>query len=183
MNYSKFLKVLSSYPVILIGLYFVPFLGVCLILLRHILYSNKKYSTPIFLITSATIILIPKLISWILDLIKIENEVPYFNDIVKSDTYLKLIDYSKFLLCLGVVLLIISIVLKNIMEKIKNTARNYINQKEIAEREISEKNDMKIKIKQEQAKNTRVVICSRCGADNMISEKTGTCKFCRSKIQ
>ena len=37
--------------------------------------------------------------------------------------------------------------------------------------------------KQEKTKNTKVVYCPYCGADNMLTEKVGTCKYCRRKIQ
>ena len=38
---NKFLKVLTSIPVILVALYFAPFLGVCLIILRYFLNKFK----------------------------------------------------------------------------------------------------------------------------------------------
>ena len=42
---------------------------------------------------------------------------------------------------------------------------------------------MKMQEKRERAKNTHVVYCPYCGADNMLTEKTGICKFCRRKIE
>ena len=58
----------------------------------------------------------------------------------------------------------------------------YINDVEKTNREVSEKNDMKIKEKQETAKNTKVVYCPFCGGDNIIVGKTGKCKYCRKSI-
>ena len=40
-----------------------------------------------------------------------------------------------------------------------------------------------MKEKQMQAKNTHVVICSHCGASNMLTSTTGKCKYCRNIIQ
>lgn len=42
---------------------------------------------------------------------------------------------------------------------------------------------MEIKLKQERAKNTHVVYFSYCGADNKLTEKTETCKYCRRQIE
>ena len=44
------------------------------------------------------------------------------------------------------------------------------------------KNDLEMKEKREKAKNSRVVNCPYCGADNLIYNNVGTCKFCRKKI-
>ena len=41
---------------------------------------------------------------------------------------------------------------------------------------------MEIKLKQEKAKNTSYVKCSKCGSDNIVSEKTSRCKYCRSVL-
>lgn len=42
MKYNPFIRLLCSIPIILVFLYFIPFVGVCLILLRYFLYSEKK---------------------------------------------------------------------------------------------------------------------------------------------
>ena len=132
MKNNLLFKILSSLPIILISLYFIPFLGVCLILLR------------------------------------------YF------------INYSKRLICVGVIFLIISFVLNTIFDKVSSKLnsgiRNYINETQRRDAEISRKNDMEIKIKQEKAKNTSYVKCPNCGSDNLLGEKYGTCKYCRSKL-
>lgn len=63
MKNNLFIKILCSIPVILLFLYFIPFLSVCLILFRYFIYDNKKrIETPIYLIVCGVIILIPKLI-------------------------------------------------------------------------------------------------------------------------
>ena len=42
MKKNLLLKFLSSLPLILIMLYFIPFLGICLILFRYFVNDNKK---------------------------------------------------------------------------------------------------------------------------------------------
>ena len=69
------------------------------------------------------------------------------------------------------------------MGKTKGFIRKYIQQYEKEQTEISKKNDMEIKIKQEKAKNTNYVRCSHCGSDNLISEKHGVCKYCRRTLE
>ena len=50
MKYNPFIRLLCSIPIILVFLYFIPFVGVCLILLRYFLYSEKEknFSTNYF---------------------------------------------------------------------------------------------------------------------------------------
>jgi len=184
------IKLLASFPIILIALYFIPFLGICLILLRYFVSDNKKKnSTPILIIGVGLIILIPKVLDFIFGIIKFDTtKIPYFNTILNSNLYnLDFINYSKFLICVGIIFLIISFILKTVFEKISRKLNsgiiNYINESQKRDYEISKQNDMEIKIKQEKAKNTSYVKCPNCGSDNLLSEKFGTCKYCRSKLQ
>ena len=62
-------------------------------------------------------------------------------------------------------------------------SKNYINEIQKRDEKISKENDMKIKIKQEKAQNTNYIKCPNCGSDNLLSEKFGTCKYCRRKIE
>lgn len=182
MNTDKIIKILCSLPIVLITMYFVPFLGICLLILRYFVYgNNKRYSVSIYLIVVGIFILIPKLIYEILKLFN--NKIPYLNEIVNSNTYIKLIDYCKFLFILAVILLIISFVLKKAIDKLRNFISSYIYKHEKILTEVSKENDMKIKLKQEKAKNTQVVFCPHCGADNILTENVGNCKYCRRKIQ
>ena len=45
MSENKLFKLLASIPVILLCLYFIPFVGVCLIGLRYFVYRNNKAKT------------------------------------------------------------------------------------------------------------------------------------------
>lgn len=189
MKNNLLFKILSSIPVILIALYFIPFLGVCLILLRYFIYDNrKKFSTPMYIVGAGILILIPKGLNLILELTKNDiSTIPYLKDIISAELYnVDFINYSKRLICVGIIFLIISFVFKTIFEKvsskINNGIRNYISETERRDAEISKANDMEMKIKQEKLKNTSYVKCPNCGSDNLLGEKYGTCKFCRNKL-
>jgi len=189
MNTNKVLKILCSLPIILIFLYFIPFIGICLILLRAFIYKNQsKIKTPITLVVIGIIILIPKILYFIFDIIKVDiNNIPYLKDILNSEIYINdLIGYSKYLISAGIILLIISYIVQLIYDKVSNKInkgfQSYIQESVNRDAEISKENDLKIKIKQEKAKNTGYVKCPTCGSDNLVSEKFGTCKYCRNKL-
>lgn len=188
MKSNIIFKILSSLPIILITLYFIPFLGICLILLRY--YMNKKrISTPIVITVVGILLLIPKVINLIANMIKFDiNKIPYLNDILNAQLYnVDFMNYSKRLICVGVIFLIISFVVQTIFNKVSGKLssgiRNYIAETEKRDTEISQKNDMAMKEKIEKAKNTNYVKCPNCGSDNLLSEKFGTCKYCRSSIE
>lgn len=106
MNQNRFLKILCSLPILLLMLYFLPFLGICLLILRCFIYSNRKrITTPIILIVVAILILIPKGLNIIFNMIKFDSSViPYYEDIMNAEIYVvDLIKYSKFLLTVGVI--------------------------------------------------------------------------------
>lgn len=187
MTENKFIKLLTSIPVILVVLYFIPFLGICLLIFRYFVYREKKITiTPIYIAVIGLIILIPQLVVSVLELLKIK--LPYISDFVSSAFYAnKLIGYSKFLITVGVIFFILSFVVKKIMmsvtNKLSNGVRNYIQKTEEKHDEIYRANDMELKVKREQAKNTNYVHCPYCGSDNLVSTKTGICKYCRRVIE
>lgn len=189
MKQNKFLKLLTSLPIILIMLYFIPFLGVCLILFRYFIVKDNENKTSMTIFCVGLLILIPKGIDYLFKLIKFDtNQIPYLNDILGSELYnVEFVNYSKLLICIGIIFFIISVILKNIIEKINfkvnKSVRNYIKETQRRDYEISKKNDMEIKLKQEKVKNTNYVKCPNCGSDNLLSEKFGTCKYCRRKIE
>ena len=185
MNENKFFKLLCSLPIILIILYFIPFLGICLILFRFYIYrNNKQYKTPILLLLCGLLLLIPKLLDSIMKFLKLNSdEIPYLNNIMNSDIYIKLLSYSKLLITIGIIFLILSFILKNVFNKVNTGIRNYMAEDLKKDYEIRKENDLKMQEKREKAKNTHVVYCPYCGADNMLTEQTGICKFCRRKIE
>jgi len=145
------------------------------------LYDRKHTNISISFILISIMICIPTVLHNITTITKLD--VPYLNEIIKSSLYHNLISYSKLLFTTGVIFLILSVAFKNIFNKITNYIKQYIFKKEMIEREISEKNDLKIKEKQERAKTTHVVYCPHCGANNVLTEKIGKCNYCRRQIQ
>lgn len=188
MSENRLLKVLCSLPILLIALYYIPFLGVCLLLFRLYLYRSNKQKTPILLIICGGLILIPQAINYIMTMFNIVNvEIPYLNTILSSDIYEKLLGYSKLLITVGIIFLILSVIVRNIFNKVSNklnsSIRNYMQQDLQKDYEIRKENELKMQEKREKAKNTHIVYCPYCGSDNMLTEQTGTCKFCRRKIE
>lgn len=187
MRNNLFIRFLCSIPVILVLLYFIPFLGICLILFRYYVYRNKKiYLTSIYLLISGLIVLIPKLVNFILNRLNIKN-ISYLNTFFASKFYKSLVPYSKLLITLGIISLILSVIFKNIYDKLKSKVNNTINSyvKESAKNDaiISEKNDLLMKEKREKALNTHVVKCPYCGSNNMLVQQTGICSYCRKPLE
>lgn len=187
MRNNILIRLLCSIPVILILLYFLPFLGVCLIIFRYIVYysDRRRIVTPYYLVSTGLIILLPKLLKFLFDKFEYSAvNIPYFNKIINSELYkVDFISYSKLLITVGIIFLILSSIISMIVDKTKSSVRSYIANQEKRNDEISRKNDLIMKEKREIAKNTNVVICPYCGADNMLTAKTGTCKYCRRKIE
>ncbi len=187
---NKFLKFLCSFPIIFIVLYFIPFLGICLILFRYYVYrlKNRYYFISIYLLVCGLFILVPKVIHSFLKMLDISNiEIPYLNTIINSDIYINLVSYSKLLITVGIIFLVLSVVIKNVFNNVSNKLnsgiRNYMEQDLQKDYEIRKENDLKMQEKREKTRNTHVVNCPYCGSDNMLTEQTGTCKFCRRRIE
>lgn len=188
MAENKILKLICSIPVILVLLYFLPFVGVCLIIARYFVYrSRQSYELPVVLLIVGIIILLPRGAELVLNMMKQPiTLIPYLNVVVGSELYIKLIKFSKLLITLGIITLIVSYIVKSIALKVSSKlssvlndgVNTYINK----EAEIKEKNDLKIKEQQERAKHTHSVKCPTCGSFNIIYEDTGTCKYCRNPI-
>lgn len=186
MNTNPIVKILSSIPVILIALYFLPILGILLLILRYfVVTSRKKIWTPIILLTVGVLLLIPKCIDWIAQIANIEKTtIPFLIEIAENNWYItKLINYSKLLLYLGIIFLIIMALINFVASKTASAIKSYIKKEEQTSREISSRNDLIMKEKREKAKNTGYVKCPYCGSDNLVSEKFGICAYCRRKIE
>lgn len=187
---NLFLKLICSLPSILLFLYFFPFIGILLIFMRALFYRNqRKISTPIILICVGIFLFLPEIAKFVFESLNIENEYTiYVENISNLEFYQNnLISYAKYLISAGVILLVLSLLLKAIFDKVGHqigkSIQNYAKENLKQEAEISKENDLKIKIKQEKAKNTNYVKCPYCGADNLLSEKFGTCQYCRRKIE
>lgn len=182
---NLFTKIITSLPVILIVLYFSRFLGVCLILFRLLVANPKqKTITPIALAITAVVVLIPKGLDMLFKTIKFNpKSIPLFNDIVTSTTYTNdFMKYSKALLIIAVIFLIIVTIAKKIKDSVSSYLNSSIEGYTDKQIQYEKENDLKIKEKQERAKTTQVVVCKKCGGSNIITEKIGKCKYCRSTI-
>ncbi len=184
---KKILSILCSIPIILTALYFIPFLGIVLILFRLYFKSQEKiYKLPLFLILTAVIIFIPKAVYMAINAFAIKIKIPYLDKIIEADLYEKLIKYGKYLIIIGVLYLIVRYVVTNILTKLKSTVNSkfgdFIERNEKRTYEIQKENDLKMKENQEKAKNTHFVSCPTCGSDNVIHGNTGKCKHCRRTL-
>ena len=183
---NKFIKILVSIPVILIALYFIPFLGVMLLIARMFIVPNKKKYISILIIVGV-LILLPYGVNEILKLIKI-TDVPILKDIVNNSLYTgKFIKYSKLLITVGTIFMIISYLVSKLIKKASDSLRNKLSsviaKEQQTSREIKEKNDLIMREKQEKAKNTHAVTCKHCGNKTLLSSGTGICKYCRNPIE
>ena len=188
MSENKLIKLFTSIPIILTLLYFIPFLGICLILFRYYVYRNENhYKIAIVLIVFGLLLLTPKLVNTILKTFKLNIAIPYLKTILSSDIYLKLLSYSKWLIIIGVLCLILCYIFTSVVSKVKSSLNskfnNYIKKNEQRTYEIQKENDLKMKEKQEEAKNTHFVSCPTCGSDNILHGNLGICKHCRRTLK
>ena len=184
---KKILTLLCSIPVILVALYFIPFLGIVLILFRAYYKSQEKiYKLPVFLIVTAFVIFIPKIVYLIVNALAIKVKIPYLDKILSLDVYSKLITYGKYLIIIGVVYVLLRYIITNVFMKVKSSLNSkfgdFIERNEKRTYEIQKENDLKLKENQEKAKNTHFVSCPTCGSDNVIHGNIGTCKHCRRTL-
>lgn len=189
---SSAIRTICSLPVILLAIYFIPFLGVLLLITRLFIYSGKKLNrTPSILITIGILAYVPKFVNYVLGLIKFDaSKIPYFNDIITSKMYTgDVIKFANRLFIYSAILIIVFYFLNKLKLKVnglfsqgQNFARNYIENQEKRNDEISRKNDLLMKEKREIAENSKVISCPYCGAETLLTSKTGTCKYCRRSI-
>ena len=93
---NNLFKILCSLPIILIALYFVPFLGICLLLFRYYVYRSTKkyYSFLLCLILCGFLILVPEMVVSIIKILNLNIKIPYLSSIATSDIYVKLLQYN-----------------------------------------------------------------------------------------
>lgn len=171
-----FINILLSIPILLVTLYFIPFLGVVLVLFRYFKERNKnQYVTAFIFLALGLLCFIPAIIDsfW-------KNS--YIKAIVSHKIYSSFISYGKHLIILGVLSIIIIYALNRLGIILGNKTRELIEKEESIERESKDKAQKEIAEKQMKAKNTHVVYCPHCGSDNMLVGNVGTCKYCRRKI-
>lgn len=163
--------ILANIILILLVLYFLPFLGICLLIFRKFYFKNQNKGFDNYLL------LIVGLIIFIINNLNVT--IPYISEFFKTDMFLK---YSKRLITLGVIFIIIHYLVKRWLNYLVNFVQNYLRESEKQDLEIKAQNDLKMQEKREKAKNTKYIKCPYCGADNLVSEKIGVCSYCRRKI-
>ncbi len=179
-----FIKLIVSIPVILIVLYFIPFLGICLLIFRLFVINrrNTKKNTAFYLIGVSIILLIPK----ILDLVSkyTSLEIPYIKQIIDSSLYsVNILKYAKLLFIIGVVYFILYTIFNKIFDNVFKYMNGYVKAEQDKSYQISKENDLIMQEKREKAKNTHAFKCRNCGASFILSSNTGTCPYCRSSIE
>ncbi len=191
---EKILKFLFSIPVILVVLYFLPFLGVCLLIAKFFLQKGYRrldsYSkSMMWIIATGLILFVPIMIDFVTKQLKI-NDIPLLKNVLDSDIYKGLIPYGKRLITVGIILIIVGYIVRRLFEKvtskiesIKRDAKETITTHLENEEQRVQENDMRLKEQQIKAENFRVVKCPNCGAINQLTEKTGKCKSCRNVIE
>lgn len=188
MKNSLMVKILCSYLVIFLALYFLPVVGILLILFRYFVYRDvSNNNVPAILLIIGVLLTIPRLLKYLVDTFNPELKIPFLQEIMVSNVYFEMWDFSKLLITLGVVLFILSYIYEGVSKKISSelggSLKKFIEDDLKKDEQIRRENDMKMQEKREKAKNTHVVYCPYCGSDNMLTESTGTCKFCCRKIE
>ena len=187
---KTFLKVLCSVPVILVVLYFLPPLGIFMLIGRYFVYSSRHYyRAPISLFIIGLILLIPRGLQLLNDNFSINFNIPFIAEILELEVYPKLIEFAKSLIIISVIFLVVSCIVKFVASKLSNSIGKVLNayfSKEMeTEAKIRQENDLKLKEKaiESKQKTPHVVKCPNCGKSNSIIGTVGKCKSCRNHIE
>ena len=183
-------KLICSLPVVLIVLYFLPALGVIIVITRYFIYGERHFfRTPVVLMLVGLILLAPRGLQLAIENFNLSFTIPFLLDILNLELYPKLADYGQFILIVGVVILIVSYLLKSFISGLSNNIRSMMSQyastKQAEEVEIRKENDLKLREKEitSKQKTPHVVKCPHCGKTNSITGTVGKCKSCRSAIE
>ena len=187
---KTFLKIICSIPVLLVVLYFLPPLGIFMLIGRYFVYDSRHYyRAPISLFIIGAIILIPRGLELLNSNFNLSLSIPNFNYIVQPETYQKFVDFAKSLIIISVIFLVVSYILKFIANKISGTIgqvlKAYFSKEMETEAKIRQENDLKLKEKaiESKQKTPHVVKCPNCGKANSIVGTVGKCKACRNHIE
>lgn len=183
-------KILCSFPIIIVVAYFVPFLGVVLALFRYVVYGTRHYyRTPIVLLICGLVLLLPRGLELAMANFNFDLGVPYWNEIMSHQMYPKITDLGRFLAIFGVILLIVSYILKNFIAGMKNKfgsmMQSYYTDQQNRDERIRKENDLKLREKEitSKQKTPHVVKCKHCGKTNHITGTVGKCASCRQPIE
>ena len=187
MKYSGIVKFLVSVPVIVLCLYFIPILGILLMIVRMVVYYNKKViDIPIVCAIIGVILCIPSLINYITNKLGY-NHIESLDIIVNNDVFKDISSRSNFLIITGIVFMVVSYLFIKISKRVSTKAlsylSDYINESEKKDMEVREKTEMKMAEKREAAKHTHVLKCPKCGYSNMFVGNNTRCVHCRTVLE
>ena len=172
-------KLICSLPVVLIVLYFLPVLGVIMVIARYFIYGERHFfRTPVVLMLAGLILLVPRGLQLATENFNLGFTIPHLSDILNFE-----------LLIVGVVILIVSYLLKSFISGLSNNIRSMMSQyastKQAEEVEIRKENDLKLREKEitSKQKTPHVVKCPHCGKTNSITGTVGKCRSCSSAIE
>ena len=115
----KITKILFSIPIILLLLYFLPPLGVIVLLARYAFYGNRHFfRAPIAIVVTSLIIALPYGLDWLIKTANINIPIPYLNDILSWEYYPQLLDSAKFSFIVAIIVLVLTILLRNLISTI-----------------------------------------------------------------
>ena len=177
---NAFFKLITCLPVTLIVLYFYPFIGVLLILLRCYVYRNLgNFNTATNLLSVGLIVLIPKFMGIAIKKFNLPK-VAILNKLLDHQIYINIASYGTFLIILSLVAFVIPFIVNIVLSKIKEDKANKEKMQQIAQQpqveEIKEE-------PQEQTAGTYVVHCPQCGTNTIFTTKSGTCPSCGTHIE
>lgn len=182
---NKLISLLVSLPIILLFLYFIPFLGICLLIANFVVNFHKKKNLINWHIGLAGLaFLIPKAIETILFYLKINiNQVPILKDIIASNLYQQnILQYAKLLIIIGVISYIISYFIDKIYNNMRQSLHRALDRREKRMEKVTKENDMIVKKRKIRAQNTKLIECPNCGAEVLVDEYTTICPYCRSPL-
>ncbi len=161
-----------------------------MVIARYFIYSERHFfRTPVVLMLAGLILLVPRGLQLATENFNLGFTIPHLSDILNFELYPKLADYGQFILIVGVVILIVSYLLKSFISGLSNNIRSMMSQyastKQAEEVEIRKENDLKLREKEitSKQKTPHVVKCPHCGKTNSITGAVGKCKSCRSAIE
>ena len=190
MRKNLLIKIICSFPVILVVGYFVPAIAVILSLFRYVVYGKTHFfRTPIVLLIAGLICLLPRGLELAMTNFNFNLDIPYWTEIMAHPLYPKFTDYGKFLAIFSVILLVVTYVLRSFIEGLSNKfsslASSYYQDRATREDQIEKEAKLESKIKEIESKQKtpHAVKCPHCGKTNHITGTVGRCKACRSAIE
>ena len=186
----KVVNIIFSIPVILLLLFFLPPLGAIVFLTRYAVLGKRHFfRAPICIMIFALILAIPFGLKWLIVALNLTITIPYLQEITSWEYYPRLLEFARFSFIAATIILIVSTLLRSIIEKISSKIsqliHGYYSDLQRRDEKIAKENDLKLKEKAitSKQKTPHAVKCPHCGKTNSIIGTVGTCKSCRSAIE